>query len=40
MDIPDGTVNVIAGFYNTDDSNYSPFVENGFAVTLSKLHEE
>lgn len=40
MDIPEGTTHVIAGFYDTTDGNYSPFGENGFAVTLSKIKED
>lgn len=39
MNIPEGTVNVIATFNDTIEGNYSPFGDNGFKVILSKVKE-
>ena len=37
MDVPDGAVNIIGGFYEDANGLTSPFGENGFKVTLSKV---
>lgn len=39
MNIPEGTAYIIATFNDTTTGNYSPFGENGFKVTLSKVAE-
>lgn len=39
MNIPEGTVDVIASFNDTIEGNYSPFGDSGFKVTLSKVAE-
>lgn len=39
MNIPEGTAYIIATFNDTATGNYSPFGENGFKVTLSKVAE-
>ena len=37
MDVPEGAVNIIGGFYEDENGLTSPFEENGFKVTLSKV---
>lgn len=37
MDVPNGAVNIIGGFYEDANGFTSPFEENGFKVTLSKI---
>lgn len=39
MYVPDGAVNIIGGFYEDANGLTSPFEENGFKVTLSKIVE-
>lgn len=37
MDVPEGAVSIIGGFYEDENGLTSPFEENGFKVTLSKV---
>lgn len=37
MDVPEGAVSIIGGFYEEQNGLTSPFEENGFKVTLSKV---